>query len=85
MADNISNQTARLATLGELRENILPNFLAPVPSNETLRDWFDKAGIPRFKSNPTARKGGGTVFYSVAAVEKLFRSRMIVKPLPVVC
>ena len=74
-------QNVRLASLTELRENILPNFIAPVPSVDTLRDWFDSAKIPRLKSNPSAKKGGGTVFYSVAGVEKFFRSRLLNGPL----
>jgi hypothetical protein len=75
---NISlEQTARLATLAQLRETTLRAFLDPIPSNETLRTWFDSAGVPRFKQNPLAKRGGGTVFYSVAAVEKLFRNRTI--------
>jgi hypothetical protein len=77
MADNTERSSVRLATLGELRKNILPNFLAPVPSNDTLRSWFDSARIPRFKSNPGARRGGGSVFYSTAAVEKFLRSRTL--------
>jgi hypothetical protein len=64
----------RLATLEELVKNILPNFLSPVPSRETLRDWFDQAQIPRLKANPTAKRGGGKVFYSVSAVEKFLRA-----------
>lgn len=72
-----SNTPARLATLDELCQSTIPAFLSPIPCRETLRDWFDAARIPRFKSNPTARRGGGTVFYSVAAVEKFFRSRAI--------
>jgi hypothetical protein len=74
---DIQNISARLATLDQLIETILPNFLSPVPSRDTLRDWFDGAGIPRFKSNPGATRGGGVVFYSVAAVEKFFRSRTL--------
>ena len=73
---NISN-TARLATLDQLIENILPLFLSPVPSRDTLRDWFDKAKVKRFKSNPTAKRGGGPCFYSVADVENLLRSRTV--------
>lgn len=67
--------TARLATLDQMIEIMLPNFLNPVPSRETLRAWFDAAKVPRFKANPLARRGGGHVFYSVAHVEKLLRSR----------
>jgi hypothetical protein len=72
-----ADATARLATLAQLRETILKNFLNPIPSNETLRAWFDAAKVPRFKSNPAAAKGGGPVYYSVAAVEKFLRSRTI--------
>ena len=67
---------ARLATLGQLIENVLPNFIQPIPCRETLRAWFDAGNVPRFKPNPSARRGGGAVFYSVAGVEKFFRSRM---------
>ena len=67
---------ARLATLDKLLETTIPAFFDPPPSRETLREWFDKAQIPRLKSNPTAKRGGGTVFYSVPAVEKLLRSRI---------
>jgi hypothetical protein len=69
--------TAHLATLDVLLETTIPVFLSPPPSRETLRAWFDQARIPRFKANPLARRGGGHVYYSVAAVEKFLRSRTI--------
>jgi hypothetical protein len=74
---DIANISARLATLDQLIETTIPNFLSPVPTRHTLRHWFDAAGIPRFKSNPAAHRGGGIVFYSVAAVEKFFRNRTL--------
>jgi hypothetical protein len=74
--------SARLASLDGLLQTTIPAFLHPVPSRETLRDWFDKARIPRFKSNPTAKRGGGTVFYSVSAVEKFLQSRTLPCRLP---
>jgi hypothetical protein len=70
--------TARLATLDELLKVTIPVFLSPPPSREVLRDWFDDAKIPRFKSNPCAKRGGGPVFYSVSAVEKFFRDRTMI-------
>ena len=73
-----SNQNARLATLDELEKSVLPNFLNPIPSRDALRDLFDREKIPRFKANPTAKRGGGLVYYSVSAVEKLFRSRTLI-------
>ncbi len=69
--------TVRLATLDVLFETTIPLFLSPVPSRETLCAWFDRARIPRFKANPLARRGGGPVYYSVAAVEKFLRSRTL--------
>lgn len=80
MITNESEQkpiAARLATLDQLVENILPNFIAPVPSRDALRALFDRARVPRFKANPTAKRGGGHVYYSVAGVEKLIRSRTL--------
>lgn len=67
---------ARTAALEQLKETTLRAYLNPIPSNETLRHWFDKAGIPRLKSNPHARRGGGRIYYSVAAVEKLLRQML---------
>jgi len=77
--DSINTNTARLATLPELKKNTLAIYINPIPSDETLRAWLDDAGIPRLKSNPLARRGGGPVYYSVAAVEKFFRGRILPK------
>jgi hypothetical protein len=74
--------SARLATLDQLTKTLIPAHLDPVPSPETLRDWFDTARIPRFKSNPAAKRGGGPVFYSVAAVEKFLQTRTLPCRLP---
>ncbi len=71
------NTSARRGSLEGLLQTTIPAFLHPVPSRETLREWFDKARIPRFKSNPSAKRGGGTVFYSVSAVEKFLQSRTL--------
>lgn len=68
---------ARLASMDYLHKHVIPLFLSPPPSTATLREWFNRARIPRFKANPLARRGGGPVYYSVAAVEKFFRSRVI--------
>jgi hypothetical protein len=73
--DQISNKTARLATLDELIANVFPSFITPVPTRDTIRNWLDRAKVARFKSNPVAKRGGGPCFYSVAGVEKLLRSR----------
>ena len=62
---------ARLATLDQLIETTVAVYLSPPPPRETLRNWLDAARIPRFKPNPLAKRGGGTVYYSVAAVEKM--------------
>jgi hypothetical protein len=71
------NPSARLATLESLANSVVQAYLNPVPCHETLRGWFDEARIPRFKANPAAKRGGGPVYYSVAAVEKLLQSRTL--------
>lgn len=63
--------------MNQLLQTVIPAHLTPAPSTFTLRAWFDRERIPRFKSNPTAKRGGGTVFYSVAAVEKFLQSRTL--------
>jgi hypothetical protein len=75
------NLTARLATLAKLREH-LQNIITPVPSNDALRDLFDRERVPRYKASPDAKRGGGPVYYSVPAVEKLFQKRLVAIPLP---
>jgi hypothetical protein len=74
---NAASPTARLATLEELKKTVLPNFLNPLPTDQTLRDWFDAGSVPRFKSNPVAKRGGGPTYYSIAGVEKYFRARIV--------
>jgi hypothetical protein len=64
--------------MARLRETTIAAFLDPVPAPDTLRVWFDEANVPRFKANPTAKRGGGPVWYSVPAVEKLLRSRTLI-------
>jgi hypothetical protein len=77
-----TNCTARLATLDQLVQTLIPAYLTPTPSHETLREWFDEARIPRFKANPAAKRGGGPVYYSVAAVEKFLQTRTLPCRLP---
>jgi hypothetical protein len=66
---------ARLATLDELKQTTIPAFFSPVPSDETLRNWFLAAKVPYFKANPVALRGGGPIYWSVSGVEKFLRSR----------
>ena len=80
--NSIQPHSARLATLDQLVKTLIPAHLTPVPSRETLRTWFDTARIPRLKTNPAAKRGGGPVFYSVAAVEKFLQTRTLPCRLP---
>jgi hypothetical protein len=64
-----------MASLDQLLETTIPAFLSPAPCRASLRVWFDQARIPRFQFNPTAKRGGGKVYYSVSAVEKFLKSR----------
>ena len=67
---------ARAASLEKLRATTVARYLDPVPSHVALRAMFDRAGIPRFKANMGAKRGGGECRYSVAHVEKFFRSHL---------
>ena len=69
----VSIGNVRMATLAVLRESLLPNFLAPVPCDETLRLWFDRAAIPKYKPSSGARRGGGAIFYDGGNVYKYAR------------
>jgi len=66
---------ARLATIDQLRETLLHTYLDPVPTRRALKEWFKRANLSSLKANPAARRGGGTVWYSVAQVERLLRQR----------
>jgi hypothetical protein len=44
------NITARMATLDQLVNTLIPAYLTPTPAHETLREWSDTARIPRFKA-----------------------------------
>ena len=46
----IEHSSARLATLNQLLQTVIPAYLTPAPSAFTLRVWFDRERIPRFKS-----------------------------------
>jgi len=72
-----TTSTARVATMGQIRSNVVAAYMDPPPSVETLRRWFDDSRIPRMKANPSAKRGGGPVYYSVPAVEKLLRARTL--------
>jgi hypothetical protein len=73
---------ARLATLAEIRRDVLPLWINPIPSTATLRTWFANDGVQRLKANPTCKRGGGPVYYSLADVEKSFRRRIVVSSKP---
>jgi hypothetical protein len=71
---NEPNTQARAATLDELLANVVPLFLSPVPKRDTFRGLLERRNVPKFKSNPLAKRGGGPCYYSVPAVEKLLRA-----------
>ncbi len=77
MLEIANHSNARLADLDQLIKTTITAYVNPVPSRETLRAWFDAAKVRRFKANPQATRGGGTVFYYVADVEKLFSNRLL--------
>jgi type VI protein secretion system component VasA len=66
---------ARLATVDELLRTLIPAYLSPIPSKKSVTQMLKAARVQSFKSNPTAKRGGGRVFYSVSGTEKLLRHR----------
>lgn len=66
---------ARLATANELRKTTFTTYFDPPPSLKTIGRFLRAARVPRIKANPLAKRGGGTVFYHVAAVERAIRER----------
>ncbi len=69
-------QNARCASLDQLLDTVVAAYLSPLPRRPVLRKWLRDAGVPQFKTNPLAKKGGGACYYSVSHVEKFFASRM---------
>jgi hypothetical protein len=60
-----------MATIDHLLKTLIPLHLDPVPKKRTMVNWLDTAGVPKLKANPSAKRGGGFVYYSVSHVEKL--------------
>ncbi len=77
MSGNHSIVSPRLASLGRLKTELLPAFFGPdLPSDETIRRWFRESGVPFYKCNRAAKRGGGQVLWETAAVEKFLKSRV---------
>ncbi len=74
--NEIKSNPEHMATLDHILQTVVRQRLGPAPSVPTLRLWFKRAGIPRFKLNPGAKHGGGKVFYSVAALEQWLSARI---------
>jgi len=66
-------------TIKELVRRVVPLFVMPVPCSKTLVKWFDDAKVSRFKNSPNAKRGGGPVYYSVADVERFFRTKFVTR------
>ena len=73
--NKIIPNNSRCSSIDELLVTTIAAFLSPPPKRATVRRWFKDAGIPHFKANPLATKGGGPVYYSVSHVEKFFAAR----------
>jgi len=66
---------SRFQTLPQLREGLVATYFNPPPSTRALSSWFKREGVAHTKSNPKARRGGGQVYFSVAHVERVLRTR----------
>ena len=77
-AQRDQKQKPQLATIDQMKgpKGLLTKYLSPVPSKRSLIRWFRHNGIVGVKSNPAAKRGGGTPYYSLAAVEKMLGSQI---------
>ena len=62
--------------MAKLKADVLPGYFDELPSDETLRSRFKAARVPFIKCNRAAKRGGGVVFWDIAAVEKHLRSAL---------
>lgn len=65
---------ARLLSLRGVRE-LLAAHLDPVPCRQTLTAWLNAAKVRRMKTNPSAKRGGGPVYWNAADVERMIAQR----------
>jgi hypothetical protein len=78
MNEHNSQLSARMVDLDRILEKHVPLFFDPPLSRRSLKAQLDGAKIPKWKSNLAAKNGGGRCYYSLAHVEKLWRSRISV-------
>ena len=52
-----------LVGLTTLRRDVLPSFVRPVPTAETLMKWFSRANIAEFYVNREAKRGEGPPYF----------------------
>lgn len=57
-------------------DGIVPLYMNPPPRKRQFVRMLRMAGIPAIKANPAAKRGGGSRYFHVASVERLFRQQM---------
>src|SRR5262245_13397135 len=64
-----------MVTAQVLCREVLPDYMKPVPTPETLHEMLRRAGIKGVQANPRAAHGGGPIYYSRRAVILWLKSR----------
>lgn len=66
---------AHTATIAVIQERIARAYFDPLPRLSTLRDWLIRARVPRVKANMGAKRGGGPLYFHVAAAERCLKRK----------
>lgn len=70
-----NRRMAHTATAEVIHQRYARLYFDPPPSVATLRDWLVRAKVPWVKANMTARRGGGPLYFHVAAADRFLRRR----------
>lgn len=75
----VAAENVRARTLNDICENVVPLYFSPPPCRMTIYRLLRAAKVPKFKTNLSAKRGGGRAFYSMPVVEKLFQQRVVLR------
>jgi hypothetical protein len=64
----------KYAMVSELRSKYVAGLITPAPCTQTLKAWFERAGIPRITVQAPSKSRVGRVYYDIAAVRRFLAS-----------
>ncbi len=66
---------AHTATALVIHQRYALLYFDPAPSVATLKGWLLRGKVPCRKANMNARRGGGPLYFHVAAADRFLRKR----------